>query len=98
MDQNKGFLIEIDSKEIITESMVDISFIPPPNPGGQPSLIGILIIKGFKPQFQNKQYLLKLSDKTSGKVRITMQPLLMLGIETLFDFWVEDSSWQAYKY
>jgi hypothetical protein len=71
MDHNKGFFIEIDSKEIITESKVDISFIPPHNPGRQPSLIGILIIKGFKPQFQNKQYLLKLSDKTSGKVRIT---------------------------
>lgn len=91
----KGFLLDIDSKEIISESMVDISLIPPLNPGRQPSLIGTMIINRFKPQFHDKQYLLKLSDKTSGKIRITMQPVSMLGTKTLFDIWFEDPAWHS---
>ena len=89
------FLLDMDSKKIITESTVDIVLTSPPKPDGQHSLKAVLIINGHKPELHNKQYLLNLNDKISGIVRITLQDFFMQGIETRFDVWFEDPAWHS---
>ncbi|MGA2505504.1 MAG: hypothetical protein ABSG01_15590 [Anaerolineales bacterium] len=88
-----GFLLDMESKKIITESTVDIVLTSPLNPDGPYSLKGVLITNGYKPELHLKQYLLNLNNKISWIVRITLQDLFKQGIETRFDIWFEDSAW-----
>ena len=91
-----GYLRDIESKEIITEVLVHISLISPPDLHGQPRINGTLIIQSFKPEFNDKQFILFFSEKISGRVRITMQPMSsgdMDLITTQYDIWFEDPFW-----
>ena len=91
-----GYLRDIESKEIITEVSVHMSLISPPDLHRQPRIKGTLIIQGFKPEYNDKQYILELNKEISGRVRITMQPMSsqnMNLINTKYDIWFEDSFW-----
>jgi hypothetical protein len=93
----RGYLLEKDSKEILTEAMVDISLISPSNPVGKPRIKGTIITKGFKPQLSDESYILKLDAGFSGSVRITIKPIHPLRdvdpTITQFDVLFEDSVW-----
>ncbi len=93
-----GCLRDIESKEIITEVSVHLSLIPPPILHGQPRIKGTLIIQSFKPEYNDKQFILELSKAITGRVRITMQPMSggdMDLINTQYDIGFEDPFWAS---
>lgn len=87
-----GHLLDLDSKEIVTEVAVEIILFPP-DPAGQYAIKGTLIVKGYKPEYHDKVYILKLND-FSDRVRLTLQPLFNVPA-TRFDVWFEGSSWHT---
>jgi hypothetical protein len=89
-----GHLLDLDSKEIISEAAVEILLISPSDPADIPLIKGTLILKGYKPEFHDKVYILKLNDGFSDRVRITLQPLYNAPA-TRFDVWFEGSSWHT---
>ena len=93
-----GMLRDIKSKEIITEVLVHLSLISSPEQDKQPGIEGTLIIQDFKPEYHDKQYILNINEKVSGRVRITMQPMSggdMDLITTQYDIWFEDPFWTS---
>ena len=93
-----GCLLDIDSKEIVTDAMVDISLIYPINPAERVDIRGTLKTKGFKTKLNEKSFILKLNETVSWRVRITLQPISILHFDpkfTRFDIWFEDSDWHS---
>jgi hypothetical protein len=92
-----GYLLDLDTKEIVTDVVVEITLITPSNPAAIPSIKGMLLTKGYTPQYHDKPYILKLGD-FSDTVRITMQPIDPMKEDltrTRFDISFEGSSWRT---
>jgi hypothetical protein len=92
-----GYLLDLDTKEIVTEALVEIILITPSNPAAIPSIKGTLLTKGYTPQYNDKSYMLKLGD-FSDTVRITMQQINPMKDDitrTRFDISFEGSSWHT---
>ena len=93
-----GCLLDLDSKEIVTDAMVDISLIFPVNPARRVDIRATLTTKGFKTKLNDKCFILKLNETVSWRVRITLQPISILHFDpkfTHFDIWFEDSDWHS---
>ncbi len=93
----RGYLLDTESKKILADGTVDISVSSPPAPAGKPRIRGTITTKGFNPPLSDKSFILKINEKTSGSVRITIKPIHPLRevdpTTTQFDVLFEDSVW-----
>lgn len=93
----RGYLLDTESKKILADGMVDISVGPPPAPTGKPRIRGTITTKGFNPQLSDDSYILKITERISGNVRITIKPIHPFRevdpTITQFDVLFEDSVW-----
>jgi hypothetical protein len=91
-----SYLLDKDSKEIVTEATVEISLFTTPDK--QAEIKGTITTKGFTPLLQDKSYILKLNERISGRVRMIMQPVTTWDFDpslTRFKVFFEDNVWNA---
>ena len=91
-----GLLLDVENDQLLAEVTVDINFITPPNSAGQPEYKATMTMKGTRPQYSDKTYTLKLSDKISGKVFITMVDFN--ATQTRFTLFFEDAVWRSLEW
>jgi hypothetical protein len=96
-----GQLLDVNNNELLAEGTVDINFNTSPNSAGHPEYKATMTIKSYKPQFSSKTYILKLGDKISGRVFITMTPTIVADFDatqTRFTLFFEDDVWRSFEW
>jgi hypothetical protein len=66
----KGSLLDISTRNVLVDVSIEITLSQPSNPNDKPSYQGIMTIKGYRPEYDNKAYLLKIGDQLIGEVFI----------------------------
>jgi hypothetical protein len=87
----QGQLLDKDSRMLLSESSISITLIEPQNPNDRPRYEASLTVDGYKPEFDNNSYLLKLSNDLIGEVFISIDGIP--GTQTRFKVHLQDSNW-----
>ena len=88
----QGQLLNITSKDVLTDILIEVSLIQPRNPADRPEYRAFGIINGYKPELDNKSYILRLSETVSGGVFISIDGIPDT-TQTRFKVSFQDSAW-----
>lgn len=96
-----GQLLDVNNNELLAEGTVDINYNTSPNSAGHPEYKATMTMRGYQPRFSSKTYILKLSDKISGRVFITMTTTAVADFDatqTRFTLSFEDDVWRSFEW
>jgi hypothetical protein len=88
----QGQLLDIASKEILSDILIEIFLIQPKSSVDRFEYRAYGTIKGYKPEFDNKSYNLKLGESISGNVFISIDGIPDT-TQTRFKIVLQDSVW-----
>jgi hypothetical protein len=89
----RGQLFDNNSKTILSESLVTITQIDTQYPDDRPRYEVSLTVDGYKPELDNKTYLLKIGNNLIGEIFISISSRELPGRQTHFKVNLQDSIW-----
>jgi len=99
MTQSKrinGKLFDRSGSVILAEVLVDVILRDPQNQVDKPSYSVVLTVDGYKPELDNQSHILKLDDKISGEVFVTIAGLP--GEKTQYSCSLSDGRWNGLEW
>ena len=87
-----GQLLDRSNRDIVAEVSVNVSLIQSQDPVVLPEYRVTMTTDGYKPELDNKSYILSLSEKISGDVFISIAGIPNK-IQTRFTVNLKDSVW-----
>ena len=96
-----GYLLDRESKVTIAEGNIELTLIETGNLAiMRGRLMGVLILKGFLPEYNYKFFILKFNENIMGRVNLTLQSDSSPGLETRYNIifgadsiWSFDTKW-----
>ena len=89
----QGQLLDISSNTLLSAALVTITLVDPQRSDDRPRYEASLIVDGYKPELDNKSYLLKLGDGIVGEIFISISTRELPGLQTHFIINLQGKTW-----